>query len=654
MFVKGLDAYFNDQPYRAIVLFRDSMAQPSTGALREATLYALGQSFAAIHLYEKAEDSLGALLLEFPRGRYAPVAIRELARIFFNLHEYSAVVNLEQSYRGTLPEGAIPVEFWYLLGQSNYMIGRKSEARGPLLKVGPGTPFYPFARFTLGQAEFGLGRADAALSALSEVASHSASPALLRERAMRVAGMILYQQKRFRESVKVYEGIGESSALYGASRVDMALAAEAGGDLDAAREAFIDAMNRSADDFIRTEARVAVGKFLNRKQKAAAAKTLFEQALTDLKTREAKLRESVEVDDEFRQTFAELVTFARQSGGNPRLERMGEDLQMLKVTLASTLGVPYDRGPLPAYHKLSPKTYLFPLLQQRFHNPQIIETFVELAVEIEDLKKQIADLEKEIRGQRPIWDAATPLRATQVPENVRSSLQQMVWLLFGNFDLLTRFYDALALNEKVEVRAAAGQKQRALGSTVEALRLILFGGREIPSKTALLEMMVAARDKIASGKIKGMLAQQVRDGFLQEWQSDKDSFTFVVDNLELKHRQMLSALEGVPLRSRNVNLPVLSTMTEWLTALQQLDSKYRYIEFERDERPWHLVGRNTEVTAVLARAGEELDQLNERTILVLRKVALELVNKEQFKHSFVVAQAEEGIADALFQERATR
>jgi TolA-binding protein len=101
-FTRALDAYFDEQPYRAIVLLHESMARSDTAPLREASLYVLGQSFASIHLYEKAEDSLSALLSQYPDGRFAPIALRELARIFFNLHEYAAVVNLEQNYRGQI------------------------------------------------------------------------------------------------------------------------------------------------------------------------------------------------------------------------------------------------------------------------------------------------------------------------------------------------------------------------------------------------------------------------------------------------------------------------------------------------------------------------------------------------------------------------
>jgi len=135
---------------------------------------------------------------------------------------------------------------------------------------------------------------------------------------------------------------------------------------------------------------------------------------------------------------------------------------------------------------------------------------------------------------------------------------------------------------------------------------------------------------------------------------DLDSVTYVADNLDLKERQMNSALTGVPMRARNVNLPVLSTMTEWLSALQQLVWKYRYIEIERDQRPWYLAGKNEEVASVLARMRGDLDVLEARSEQVLRDVARELINKEQLRHSLIVAQAEEGIADALFQERAQR
>src|SRR5438552_1775462 len=70
-FVKALDAYFTDQPYRTVVLVHEALAKPELASMREAGLYMLGQSFASMHLYEKAEDSLQALLAEFPSGRFA-------------------------------------------------------------------------------------------------------------------------------------------------------------------------------------------------------------------------------------------------------------------------------------------------------------------------------------------------------------------------------------------------------------------------------------------------------------------------------------------------------------------------------------------------------------------------------------------------------
>jgi hypothetical protein len=194
----------------------------------------------------------------------------------------------------------------------------------------------------------------------------------------------------------------------------------------------------------------------------------------------------------------------------------------------------------------------------------------------------------------------------------------------------------------------------ALGQTIEGLRTLLFGQPQAPDKQDLLQTMAYARERIADGSIPGMLAQKVRDGFLQEWKADQDSLSYVVDNLDLKERQMNSALVGVPLRARNVNLPVLSTMAEWLTALQQLLWKYRYIEVERDQRPWYLAGKNEAVASILTRASRDLDVLQSQSQQVLRDVARDLVNKEQVRHSLIVAQAEEGIADAMFQERSGR
>ncbi|MGH7805290.1 MAG: tetratricopeptide repeat protein, partial [Candidatus Binatia bacterium] len=98
-FEKGLDAYFGEQPARAVTLLGDTMARADSRQYREPTLYVLGKSFAQLHLYEKAEDQLRAVLAEFPRGRFAPLAIRELARIFFDLREYGALINVEQTYR---------------------------------------------------------------------------------------------------------------------------------------------------------------------------------------------------------------------------------------------------------------------------------------------------------------------------------------------------------------------------------------------------------------------------------------------------------------------------------------------------------------------------------------------------------------------------
>jgi tetratricopeptide (TPR) repeat protein len=652
-FAKALDAYFSEQPYRTIVLVHESMARADTAALREASLYLLGQSFASIHLYEKAEDSLSALLSQFPNGRFAPIALRELGRIFFNLHEYAAVVNLEQTFRGQISSGAIPAEFWYLVGESDYLLGRKQQAREPLLRVTAGTPFYPFALYTLAQVEFSLGRPDAALGALSTVTSTPGTPEILRDRAVRVMGMILYQQKRYGDSMQAYRSIGASSTLYGQTRVDLALAADAAGDTDGARQAFTDAMDHADDDLIRTEARVAVGRFLNRREKPAAARTLFEQAMTDLRTREAKLQQAVGSEPEFRETFDELVTFARQPGGTPRRERLAEDLQLMRGVLAS-MGVAYEHANIAGFEKLSPKSYLFPMMQRHFHNPAIVETFVELAVETEDLKKQVEKLETEIRGQAATWNANPPIKTGAVPEPTANALREMVWLLFGNYDLGTRFYDSLALSEKIDQATVIREKQRKLGETTEGIRLILFGQNRVPVKQDLVYTMESAREKIQSGTIPGMLAQKVREGFLQEWKADLDSVTYVADNLDLKERQMNSALTGVPLRARNVNLPVLSTMTEWLTALQQLVWKYRYIEVERDQRPWYLAGKNEEVASILVRMRGDLDVLEARSQQVLRDVARELINKEQLRHSLIVAQAEEGIADALFQERAQR
>jgi hypothetical protein len=60
------------------------------------------------------------------------------------------------------------------------------------------------------------------------------------------------------------------------------------------------------------------------------------------------------------------------------------------------------------------------------------------------------------------------------------------------------------------------------------------------------------------------------------------------------------------------------------------------------------------VASILARMRGDLDVLEARSQQVLREVAQSLINKEQLRHSLIVAQAEEGIADAMFQERAQR
>ncbi|MGH7858673.1 MAG: tetratricopeptide repeat protein, partial [Candidatus Binatia bacterium] len=649
-FTRGLDAYFGDQPYRAIVLVRESMTRPDATPLREPSLYVLGQCFAQIHLQEKSEDSLNALLLEFPTGRFAPMALREMARIFFGLREYGAVINLDQSYRGRVPESSVPPEFWYLVGQSHYLLGRYEQAREPLLRVGPGTSFHPFALYTMAQVEFSRNRPESALGLISAVVASPKAPSLLRDRARRMNGMILYQQRQYPESVRAYQTIAKDSPLYGVSRVDIALSAEAAGDSETARQAFSDAMDAAIDDLIRIEAKVAVGRFLNRQQRAAAARTLFQEAIQELRNREAKMRENLEADQLFRKTFSELVAFSRQGVAAPRQQRLVDDHELLRSYLMGSLGVSYERPQAQAAAKLSPETYLFPLLQSHFHNPAIIETFVSLSIEVDDLTKQMRKLEARIRNQSNKWNRNPPLAESEIPEATTEALSEMVWLLFANFDLLSRFYDALALEEKIDGKTALQQKQRALASTVEGLRLVLFGERRLPGRDSLLSMMEVAKQKIESGSIPGMMAQKVRHGFLQEWRTDRDSLTYVLENLALKERQMTGALSGVPLRSRNLNLPVLSTMTDWLAALQQLASKYRYIELEREKRPWYLAGRNEEVASVLSALVADLGILGERSIEVVRQTGRELVSKEQFRHSLVTAHAEEGIADALYGE----
>ena len=78
------------------------------------------------------------------------------------------------------------------------------------------------------------------------------------------------------------------------------------------------------------------------------------------------------------------------------------------------------------------------------------------------------------------------------------------------------------------------------------------------------------------------------------------------------------------------------------------------MSFERDQRPWYLAGKNEAVASILTRASRDLDALEGQSQQVLRDVARNLVDKEQVRHTLIVAQAEEGIADALFQERSQR
>ncbi|MGH7818419.1 MAG: tetratricopeptide repeat protein, partial [Candidatus Binatia bacterium] len=345
------------------------MTRPDATPLREPSLYVLGQCFAQIHLQEKSEDSFNALLLEFPTGRFAPMALREMARIFFGLREYGAVINLDQSYRGRVPESSVPPEFWYLVGQSHYLLGRYEQAREPLVRVAPGTSFHPFALYTLAQVEFSRNRSESALGILSEVVASPKAPSLLRDRAWRMHGMILYQQRQYRESVRAYQSIDKQSPLYGVSRVDIALSAEAAGDPETARQAFSDAMDAAIDDLIRIEAKVAVGRFLNRQQRSAAARTLFQEAVQELRSREAKMRENLEADALFRETYSELVDFSRQGVAAPRQQRLVDDHELLRSYLMGSLGVKYDRPQTAALGKLWPETYLFPLLQSHFLFP---------------------------------------------------------------------------------------------------------------------------------------------------------------------------------------------------------------------------------------------------------------------------------------------
>lgn len=654
-FTRGLDAYFSGEPYRAIVLVREAMHRPGGEGLREAGLYVLGMSFARIHLYEKSEDALNSLLARFPQSRFAPVAMRELARIFFQLREFGAVVNLEATRRERIPDGRLLPEFWYLLGQSRYMLGEYGEARTPLVRVPPGSPFYPFARYTLAQVEFSQDAPEAALRTLPSVIGAGNAPPLLRDKARRMQGMILYQEKRFQESLSAYRGIPPSSPIFGVSRVDIALAAEAAGNAEAARDAFQEAMTEAGDDLIRTESKVAIGRFLNRQRRSAAARTLFEEAVRELKERSRKLRQNIDDPTLASRTFEELVAFGRQGSASTRAQRLNEDYELLRGNLMGNFGIRYERPPPEPAEKLTPSTYLFPLLQRHFHDPATIETFVGLTIEIGDLEEQFGLLEADLRRQAGAWsDAEKPPRDLTPPPEAEAAIQQCVWLLFAHFDLVSRFYDSLAVDERVDAKTSLQAKRQALATITDGLRLVLFGNRALPGPESVRGMMEIARRKIESGEIPGMRAQKVRKGFLDEWRMDRDSIGYVLENLDLKQRQMMSALSGVPLRSRNLNLPVLSTMTEWLVALRRLTDKYRYIELEPKDRPWYLAGRNAEIVSMLSSTARGLGTLRNHSRIVIRDVARELVTKEELRHSLVTAQAEEGIADALYEERSGR
>ncbi|MEA2624169.1 MAG: hypothetical protein QOD06_214 [Candidatus Binatota bacterium] len=648
IYARALDAYFDEEPYRALVLIREAANRPDAKSLRQPALYLTGKCFASIHLYEKAEDALRLLLEEAPRGRFAPAALRELARIFFDLREFAAVVNLETAYRGDLP--SVPAEVSYVVGQSNYLLGRNQEARAVLARV-PRGEFFPFARFTIAQVEFTLDRPDDAIGDLGKVIASPAAPPLLRDKARRIAGMIQYQRKRYRESMGSYRSIGQKSRLFSTTRIDLALAAEAAGDAGAVREALRQAMDGAADDGIRAEAQVAFGRIFNREASSETARTLFEQAIADLRTRERRLREAVEVEERFGEVFADLIAFARQGQARWKRARLAEDLSLLGGTAERLTGSPYEHDEIEGPSTLSPRSVLFPLLLDHFHDRSTIETFVDLSVELEDLEKSSARLAEEIRGHSSAFRSDPPAKASEVDEDVRELPPQIVWLALAQYDLTSRLYDALAMAERIDPDAAVVEKRRALASTTRMLRLVLAGRRDLPSKASLLSMMSRARDAIANEGIPGLASETVRQGLLEEWRTDRDSLEYVLDNLDLKERQMASALAGVPLRSRNLNLPVLTAMIDWLTALERLESKYRWVAVEPAARPWHLAGRADDLVRELERSDRDLAVLRGRAVTVLRGEARQLVQREGLRQSLIVAQAEDGIADALFEAR---
>ena len=455
--VAGLAAYFAGRFDQAAVALKRSLDARPGDASGTAT-YFLARSFQELGLRALALHYLGRAE-GFERWRLP--ARRELARLYLEVHEHAAVLDVvRRGGEDELRDGEIA----YLGGVAAAALGRWEKADRLLSRVGPDDPGHGYALYVRAQSHAARERFDEALADLGALVDDPADPAL-RDQARVLRGKILYLSGRPADARREFAAVRSEGALgYEALRGLLLAGAEAA---EAERAKISEARPGDLAAMLTVRAVAA-----EERDDVASATAIREQLRALIAERLDALRRASAAGAGSGVLEEELGRFA----GLLRLRRWARRWEEERESLGDELSGEIPSRAPETDARFEPRTPLFyEAWTQARANPWLRGSIELLARS----RAFLADLER-VPGPTPfwkLWGAETGRRLALGLAAIRLS------------DLERLFADHLHTQEVIDGDELRARKRRSCDRAVKTLRALYIGeARELPEALSNLSL----------------------------------------------------------------------------------------------------------------------------------------------------------------------
>lgn len=473
----GVKGYLTRDFYSAIIFLKEFIRKHPHSPYADYVTYYLSMSYKMVELEEQAIFNFKKLLYHYPDSPFSYYAFIELEHTYFEMGEYSSVIEHYQQFRSIYPISIysgrwvtefIPNEVTYLVGQSYYISNDLDKAEQMLERMSETTTDFLFGQYTLGLIDYQNGRIESALDHFQQIIrSRIITTSYLDpivDKARLTMGRIFYEQEQFEASIEALLEIDPRSRFYIEALDTLAWALIKSGNRPLAISYLNEIISIHPTSDVQSASYALIGRLYTDMDDAGGGIVFFEQAKQVLSREIEAVRVLLDDKEKMGVTVEDLIEIHHR-------RRFSTDARPM-------------RRQRPRRESYYPKSLGFEIFYRKYLNAPLLMDLLTLFVELERIKYSMSIGDRlreelnEIFSQGSFAEGDEDVRSGMVGEEAlwtMTELQQIyVFSALKLFDIENRCYDILEKEGQASDEEILGLRHGTIESAIRELWFLLL------------------------------------------------------------------------------------------------------------------------------------------------------------------------------------